>query len=387
MEPEYLYKLWEPVSQLGYSCEYINQNVLAKAEIENGQISFGKMTYKLLVLASLKSIHPETASAIKRFVESGGKVVVVDGLPEKALHFTDYQKNDAVVKEILQSVLANHPDSFIKINEPKSLNEILPWTKNFLEQSGLNPDVVISNPSKKVYQMHQYIEDKEIYFFTHVHRFETTTFHAKFPVEGKYPYLWNPETGKRKPYYYASNANEIAITLNPLESLLLVFEDEKPSKKAEKEERQVKSSKVIDGDWTVIGHHVDNQSYTWNMTDLIDFSQSTDTTQNTFAGEIIYKTTIKDTENYTNIDLGDVNEGVTELYVNSEKVGKRWYGKAVYPIESYLKQGNNSLEIRYTTVLANYCQSIDNPLTNRWTRAYSYKVPTGIEGPVKLFSY
>ncbi|MGB5419389.1 glycosyl hydrolase [Algibacter sp.] len=384
MEPEYLYKLWEPISQLGYSCEYINQNVLTKAVIENGQISFGNMTYKLLVLASLKSIHSETASAIKQFVESGGKVVVVDGLPEKSLHFTDFQKNDELVKQMMEMLLTKHPDSFIKLNQPDTLEELLPWTKNILEQSGLNPDVAISNPTKKVYQIHQYTDDKDIYFFTNVHRFETTTFHAKFPVEDKYPWVWNPETGELKPHFYASNANELAIVLNPLESLLLVFEDEKPTKKAEKEESQVKSSKVIDGDWTVIGHHVDNKTYTWNMTELVDLSQSTETTQNSFAGEIIYKTTINNTEDFTHIELGDVNEGITELYVNGQKVGKRWYGKAIYPVESYLEEGNNNIEIRYTTVLANYCKSIDNPLTNRWTKAYSDKVSTGLQGPVKL---
>jgi hypothetical protein len=387
MEPEYLYKLWEPISQLGYSCEYINQNVFAKAEIENGQISFGNMTYKLLVLASLKSIHPETASAIKKYVESGGKIVIVDGLPEKALHFTDFQKNDELVKQTMERLLVNYPDSFIKTNQPDALDALLPWTKTILEESKINPDVVISNPTKQVYQMHQYTENKDIYFFTNVHRFDAIAFQAKFPVEGKYPYLWNPETGERKPYYYVSNANELAITLNPLESLLLVFEDEKPNKKAKKEDGQVKRSKEIDGDWIVIGHRVDNKTYNWNMIDLIDFSKSTDTKQNSFAGEIIYKTTINNAEDFTHIDLGDVNEGVSELYVNGKKVGKRWYGKAIYPIKGYLKKGNNNVEIRYTTVLANYCKSIDNPLTNRWTKGYKDKVPTGVQGPVKLLSY
>ncbi len=123
------------------------------------------------------------------------------------------------------------------------------------------------------------------------------------------------------------------------------------------------------------------------MTELVDFSKSTDTTQNSFAGEIIYKTTITNTGDFTHIDLGDVNEGITELYVNGEKVGKRWYGKAIYPLKDFLKQGDNNIEIHYTTVLANYCKSIDNPITNVWTRHYKDKVPTGLQGPVKLINY
>jgi len=387
MEPKYLYKMWEPISQLGYSCEYINQNVLAKAEIENGQISFGNMTYKLLVLASLKSIHPETASAIKKFVESGGKVVVIDELPKKALHFTDFQKNDELVKQTMELLLANYPGSFINTNHPDALDALFLWTKNYLDQSEITPDVVISNPTKKVYQIHQYTPNKDIYFFTNIHRFETTTFNAKFPVEGKYPYVWNPETGERKSFYFVLNANELAITLNPLESLLLVFEDEKPSEEAAVMNTQIKDSKVIDGNWIVIGHRIDNKIYTWNMTELVDFSKSADTTQNSFGGEIIYKTTIKNASDFTHLDLGDVNEGITELYINEKKVGKRWYGKAIYPVKDFLKKGENAIEIHYTTVLANYCKSIDNPLTNRWTARYKDLVPTGLEGPVKLLSY
>ncbi len=161
------------------------------------------------------------------------KVVVVDELPEKSLHFKDFKKNDELVKETIgKLLLVSHSNSLIKINRPKALDDLLTWTKTFIKESEITPDVEISNPTKKVYQIHQYTDDKDIYFFTNVHRFDTTKFNAKFPVEGKYPYVWNPETGERKPYYYASTANELAITLNPLESLLLVFEDEKPSEKA-----------------------------------------------------------------------------------------------------------------------------------------------------------
>lgn len=386
-EPEYLYKLWEPISQLGYSCEYINQNVLVKAEIENGQISFGNMTYKLLVLASLKSIHFKAASAIKRFVESGGRIVVIDELPVKSLEYIDYKENDALVKSTMEDLLVKHPNTVMKFDGPRSLDTLFSWTQNMLNKSEIDADVIISNPTKQVYQIHQYTDDKAIYFFTNIHRFDEMSFNATFPVEGKYPYVWNPETGEKKPFYYNSNSNELAIALNPLESLLIVFEDEKPTKKAEKVDVQVKSSKEIDGDWAVIGHCVDNKTYTWVMTELVDFSKSADVTQNSFGGEIIYKTTINNTEDFTHIDLGDVNEGITELYVNGEKVGKRWYGKAIYSVDGYLKEGNNNIEIHYTTVLANYCKSIDNPLTNRWTRAYKDKVPTGLQGPVKLLSY
>lgn len=386
VEPKYLYKLWEPISQLGYSCEYINQNVLAKAEIKNGEITFGKMRYKLLILASLQSIHPKTATAIQKFVTSGGKVVVVDQLPKKSLHFKDFLKNDEQVKETMERILAEHPNAFIQIKKPKSLNNLFNWTQQFLKKTAITPDVVIGNPSNKVYQIHQYTKDKEVYFFTNVHKFENAKFNAKFPVKDKYPYVWNPETGERTPYYYAKNANELEVSLDPLASLLLVFEDEKPTENPFENTTKVQKSKTVSGIWNVSGTRVDNKTFTWQMDELIDFSQSKDKTQSSFGGEISYTITINNGGNYTHLDLGNVNGGITELYINEVEIGKRWYGKAIYEIENQLKKGENNIEIKYTTVLANYCKSLNNPLTNRWTRNYKDLAPTGIEGAIKLIS-
>ncbi len=387
MEPKYLHKLWEPISQLGYSCEYINQNVLKNADIKNGQISFGNMTYKLLVLGSLQSIHPETAVAIEKYVASGGKVVVIDKLPTKSLHFKDADTNDTQVKMIMERLLAENPKSLIKTEQPKSLKNVFTWTKSFLEESKINPDVLISSPTNKVYQMHQYTKDKNVYFFTNIHKFDSTKFDAKFPVEDKYPYVWNPETGERRPFFYAKNPNELQISLDPLESLLLVFEDEKPIEKPQVAKTSIKNSKIITGTWNVTGKRVDDKTFTWQMEELIDFSKSEDKTQRSFGGEISYTITINNDENFTHLDLGNVNGGVTELYINDEKIGKRWYGKAIYPIADYLKQGENKIEIKYTTVLANYCKSLNNPLSNRWTRNYKDLVSIGLEGPVKLIGY
>jgi hypothetical protein len=123
------------------------------------------------------------------------------------------------------------------------------------------------------------------------------------------------------------------------------------------------------------------------MEELSDFGKSKDKTQNSFGGEIIYKTTIKNDSQYSHIDLGKTNGGVTTLYVNGERVGLNWYGKSVFPVKEYLKTGENQIEIHYTTVLANYCKSLDNPLTNRWTRNYKDRVSIGVEGPVRLVNY
>ncbi|WP_418262512.1 glycosyl hydrolase [Flavobacterium faecale] len=386
-KPNYLYKLWEPISQLGYSCEYINQGILENAKLENGTIAYGAMQYKLLVLASMKSISSKAAMAIKKYVENGGKVIVVDQLPSKSLGFGNYKKNDQLVNTTLNEALSKYPQSFIHTDAPQSLNDLRKWTYSFLTKSGLAPDVHISEPSSKVYQIHQTTSEKDIYFFTNIHRFESTRFETKFSVKGKHPYVWNPETGERKPFYYASKPNELSINLAPLQSLLIVFENDKPEEMPKPKATIIAEAETLKGNWKVESIHIDGKTMHWEMEKLIDFSQSKDQSQKSFAGVITYKTTITNSDNFTHIDLGEVNGGITELYINGKKVGKQWYGKAIYPISDFLKNGENEIEVHYTTVLANYCKSLNNAQTKEWTKHYNDFAPTGLQGPVQLIRY
>ena len=384
--PEYLFKLWEPISQLGYSNEYINQNILQNAEINEGVIQYGNMKYNLLVLASLTSIEPKTASALERFVESGGKLVVIDQLPVKSLHYTDYQKNDDKVRTVMESLVEQHPRSIINVKGPESLDYLFTWTKDLLGKTGLKPDVVIDTPHEYVYQIHQYTEKENIYFFNNSHRIKTAAFNATFPVNGKYPYVWNPETGERKPYSFTDDSKKLEIELNPLESLLIVFEDEKPSTLQKSVKTKREELKVLSNTWDVEGRRVDGEILNWKMNELIDFTQSNDNTQSTFGGEIIYKTAFDVPSGATHIDLGNVNQGVTQLFVNGKAAGTRWYGQAIYPIADFLIDGKNKIEIRYATILTNYAKSLkENPGAQSRIR-YDTTDPIGLVGPVTLIS-
>lgn len=56
---------------------------------------------------------------------------------------------------------------------------------------------------------------------------------------------------ERESFYYTKNANELEISLDPLESLLLVFEDEKPTENPLINSKKVEKSKIVNGIWNV----------------------------------------------------------------------------------------------------------------------------------------
>jgi hypothetical protein len=79
--------------------------------------------------------------------------------------------------------------------------------------------------------------------------------------------------------------------------------------------------------------------------------------------------------------LTDVNQGVSELLINGQPAGMKWYGNHCYDITEFVKQGTNEVEIKLTNTLANYCSSLkNNPVAQEWTSFYNTFVSGGLEG-------
>ena len=116
-----------------------------------------------------------------------------------------------------------------------------------------------------------------------------------------------------------------------------------------------------------------------------------------FAGTIVYRKTINSGRDVsrrvstgeTVLDLGLV-EGVSEVIVNGQSAGVKYYGRRIYDISNLLHDGDNDLEIRVTTTLGNYLKTFtkeDNPTV--WIYVNHPKrnqplQPMGMIGPVTI---
>jgi hypothetical protein len=104
-----------------------------------------------------------------------------------------------------------------------------------------------------------------------------------------------------------------------------------------------------------------------------------------FAGRLFYEKTLdNNTAPFNWIDLGKVY-GVSEVVMNGEKLGCRWYGRHLYRVPEHLaKAGSKDIQIRITTTLGNYFKANpENRTGHEWTRGQAWQ-PTGMLGPVKL---
>lgn len=67
--------------------------------------------------------------------------------------------------------------------------------------------------------------------------------------------------------------------------------------------------------------------------------------------------------------------------------GVKWFGRRIYDISGLLHEGENTLEVKVTTLLGNYVQTLkDEPVAQRFLfRRNNPLVPAGLIGPVILY--
>ena len=85
------------------------------------------------------------------------------------------------------------------------------------------------------------------------------------------------------------------------------------------------------------------------------------------------------------LNLGLVH-GVSEVFVNGQSCGVKWYGRRIHPVSARLKQGENSVEVHVVTVMGNYMKTLkDNKIAQAWTRRQDVVQPAGLVGPVTAY--
>jgi hypothetical protein len=199
--------------------------------------------------------------------------------------------------------------------------------------------------------------------------------------ENLHPWVWDMETGEKYIYTTEGNVKTLELELPRATSILIVFE-----KNAEGEPynllKYYTKGEEVTGGWNLQLNHMNGEKQSIELETLSDLVKGNNTKN--FAGQIIYEKSIMiGSKDYGYIDLGDV-QGVSELTMNGQLVGARWYGSHIYNIKTALKEGENEVSIKLTTIVGNYLKGLkDNPVAQKWTRHQDY-YPMGIIGPIKL---
>ena len=395
--------IWEAINKCGGGVDYVSENIIHDGEMKRGEFCFGERRYNTLILIDVERLHPETAKQLLHFVEGGGKLLCIDTIPYQSLGMSgDIAMKDAVVKSCFDQIQA-FEGRFVFVKPPKE--GFVPWYDSLMRVYNLPHYLDIETPDPFVMQNRYTTDDgSEMLFIINSHRYQShqtkITFHREL-THHKYPWVWDLHTGDRYPLILNED-DSYDFDLGPAESVLIVFERKKSSSASLQKVRNdschcernsvergnpvLPETADLSNDWDVefIHTRLDTAIRT-HFDTLFDLKDRPETQH--FAGTIVYRKTIQNQGNI--LDLGLV-EGVSEVFVNGQSAGVRYYGRRLCDIGDMLHNGDNDLEIRVTTTLGNYLKTFtkeDNPTV--WVYVNHPKrdqplQPAGMIGPVKL---
>ena len=366
--PRYLYELWEAVHQNGSGCDYITEDVISRSEIKRGKLNYEQRSYKAILLPEVERLAPKTAKALKRFVAGGGTVLFLNQVPIKSAGMAEEHEADTVAA-LVKEMQAKYPQRavLIEVNEAS----LLTWYRDIQRRFNLSPEVLLSEPRDFLSQVHYRQAAREIFFFSNYSGDQTHTFEAKFSIGSGYnAWRWDPQTGERHPLPWTHGAGTLALTLGPVESMLIVLEHGGAGDSAQARLPLTTASpgttRVLQSDWHVELEPVSGKPRSLMVSDLS--GDTLNTALDGFAGIITYSTKVQmDAAHECFLELG-VLHSVSELWVNGLSLGVRWFGNQTYDISHAVTKGPNDLKIRLTTTLGNYVKTLkDNRTAMDWS--------------------
>jgi hypothetical protein len=411
--PWYHYHLWQALQEAGYGTDFVSEGVLRGARVVGGRITYGARAYDTLVVMDVASLEPETAETIAGFGEAGGRVVFVGRPPDRAPGLKDASAADRRVKEAVARLLRSRAGRAVVVEAPSPgllpprdttrselpdgvRRELLRWVLATLPRQGALPDVQLAAPHEDVGLVHHRAGAREIFFFANASRTEAREVEALFPTGEGRPWRWDLETGTRVPVPLSGRPDRLALHLEPLESLLLVFEpvtprivvspgDEESAVPAPRPARPGRDGLPVIAPWEVDLRPAGGTPFHRSVPQLFDLSlAANDPEVAGFGGTALYRAEFEwADETSTVLDLGAVH-GVSSVRLNGKDLGARWWGRHLYDATGALTQSRNVLEVEVTTTLGNRMRSLkDNPVAKSWSWWFP-PIPMGLVGPVQL---
>lgn len=379
--PQYANNIWEAVHQNGGGCDYINEDILKQSKFSEGKLHYGSRSYSVLMMPEVESIDPDTVEALRQFALSGGKLLFVGKAPTRSPGMLNHVAKDGQVHVAIDALCKAYPENVIICSQPDG--KMIDWYAKLQATLKLPTYVAFDKPVAHVSQVHYKMPQADVFFISNYHLEKSHQFTATFNINARTAWLWNPETGKRYRYPTAGANNKLVISLDPAESVLIVFADETDGELYPVKKAANSSPQFIVGSWQVTLEKVYEKTRKIIMDQLIDFKDNEEL--QSFGGIMYYEKRFNaiNTANYHYLDLGKVG-GISEVTLNGKSLGFKWYGKHFYDLADMLKSGENVLQVKVCTVLGNYAKSLkDNPVTQQWTNNQPlYSV--GLIGPVKI---
>ena len=383
--------IWEAVHKNGGGADYVSETILRDAVVRGGKLCYGPKEYGTLFLVEVTSTTPETLAKLEEFVSQGGRVFCVAKYPQKSLGFLNHEARD---REIAESVerLKSYKDNFILLNTPED-GKYLEWYTGIMNEYSLPHAVTIASPDRFLLQNHYVTDDgSDMFLFVNANMSESRETDIMFPksvTSGKHAWVYDIATGKRYSLPVGKDG-KVHFRFGPSETFFLVFNKLGGNAPAWNPLPENGDGQIELTGWKLTLHQPQlDSTWTASMDSLQDFKEMTDTTFKNFMGTVTYTTTVDVPEGSAvpeYLNLGKVAD-ICEVSVNGKPLGVRWFGSRIYDVSQALHEGENTVEVKVTTLMGNYMQTLkDNKVAQRFVlkRNQPY-VSAGLIGPVLIY--
>jgi hypothetical protein len=228
--------------------DYLDEDVLERAEITGGVLRVADEEYELLLIPPMPHIRAATLDVLERFVEEGGRVMGAlvpprwtmgaDGMQDASERVASLFGDNANGGTDELSVRHRSPgpgatafvagDPKILLDGPGAGRDLLEKVVDEAVRSLIVPDVELSNPD--VFVLHRRRDQSDVYFIVNT-TFEPQS--ARMQVVGDAePVLWDPTSGLTHAAIVSradGDTHVIDLTLPPVGSLFVVVAVMEPS--------------------------------------------------------------------------------------------------------------------------------------------------------------
>lgn len=376
--PQYQYNLWEAIHQNGGGCDYVTENILNGATYTNGKLKYGDRSYDTLLMPEVETIDIKTIVSLEAFAKAGGRIVFIGNRPHKSPVPIDMEKNDAIVRSMIDDLVDNGNGRVV--DYPAPADDIIAWYGEMQKTLNIMNYVKFDKTNKYLIQNTYTLDGNSLYFLSNYSLSEDIFTQAEFMARpGQTPWLWNTDTGER--FILKSKGNKLNLSIPRATSMMILFDNKADGIKYNPLKVNA-DSREIKGAWKLELNHMNGEKKEMEIQSLIDLSQLPETKE--FAGTVVYsKTVTLENEQYDCIDLGDV-QGVAELIVNEKNLGVKWYGDYTFNVKDVLKKGENKISVKVVTITGNYLKTQkDNPVAQKFVKNLDF-YPMGMIGKVRI---
>ena len=369
-----------------YDYDVINEEVLLdKLSVKDGRLVIpgdSAMSYRVLVLPSIKVLSLEAVRKIRNLVQAGA--MVVGPKPER----TSGLQDDAEFKSLVNELWSPSEKNSACVMSDKT-------TKEILADIGVLPDVQ-GIPD----WIHRRDGDTDIYFLSN-QKAEPLKADCIFRVHDKEPELWDPVTGEIRIAlaYYSTATNPsgtvVPLELGPFGSLFVVFRG--PATKGKplyiSNYPEYKKTCDLSGSWTVQFDPKWGGPESVEFEELISWTLRPEEGIKWYSGTATYSKTFDLPQNAGTklfLDLGLIMN-IAEVRLNGKNLGVVWTPPFRVNISDAVKASGNKLEIDVVNTWYNrLLKDLSLPENQRLTKTNirlklgSKPVASGLLGPLQI---